>query len=79
MRFGCLKLAKGRNGEALESANRAVQLDPRSLWAQFQSVLLNTFAQRYDDTIRQARSTLEWEPGFGMLRSIPGMAYLEKQ
>jgi TolB-like protein/DNA-binding winged helix-turn-helix (wHTH) protein/cytochrome c-type biogenesis protein CcmH/NrfG len=72
-----LRLAMGRNREAVDSVQRAIHLDPRSFRAQLQAVLVLTFAEKYDDAIRQANKTLEWEPTFFPVRSLLGMAYVE--
>jgi TolB-like protein/Flp pilus assembly protein TadD len=74
-----LSLAMGRNRQAVDSVRRAIHLDPRSFRAQLQAVLVLTFAEEYDEAIRMANKTLQWEPTFFPVRSILGMAHLEKK
>ena len=76
--LACLRMAVGRNDEALDSIGRALRLDPTFLFARFCSAYLLANARRYDESIHQAQRTLEWEPGFALMRSMLGMVYIEK-
>lgn len=69
----CLRMVQGRASEAVQDIDSALRLDPRSLWLHFMAVAFRTNARHYDDALRQARTSLEWEPRFGMLRSFGGV------
>jgi TolB-like protein/DNA-binding winged helix-turn-helix (wHTH) protein/Flp pilus assembly protein TadD len=73
-----LEVAEGRFDDAFKSLDRALLLDPMSLWARFQSVITLTCVRRHDEAIQQAQRGLEWEPEFGIMRSVLGLAHAEK-
>jgi tetratricopeptide (TPR) repeat protein len=76
--LGCLRLAQGRSSEALDAAEKSVLLDPRSFWPQLRQTFLFVFLNRLDDAIRNASSTLAFDPGWGPHRSFLGLAYMQK-
>jgi TolB-like protein/DNA-binding winged helix-turn-helix (wHTH) protein/Tfp pilus assembly protein PilF len=76
--LGFLMAATGRNREATQAIQRAIELDPMSLWAHFQSVLGNTSAGKHEEAERQARRVLGWEPRFGIMRSALGLNLAER-
>lgn len=66
----CLRMMQGRSADAVRDIDAALKIDPRSLWLHFMAVAFRANARQYDSALRQARSSLEWEPRFGMLRSF---------
>ncbi|MEO8126547.1 MAG: winged helix-turn-helix domain-containing protein [Bryobacteraceae bacterium] len=73
--LACLRMVQGRGADALTNIDLALRIDPRSLWLHFMAVLFRTNERRYPDAIRQADQSLDWEPGFGMLRSFTGVIH----
>lgn len=69
----CLRMAQGRSIEALRDIDSALRIDPRSLWLHFMAVAFRANVRQYDQALKQARTSLEWEPRFGMLRSFAGV------
>jgi tetratricopeptide (TPR) repeat protein len=76
--MGFLRMATGQPEESFQAIDRALELDPMSLWAHFQSALMLTCARRNDEAIRRARRALDWEPEFGFMRSVLGITHAEK-
>jgi tetratricopeptide (TPR) repeat protein len=74
-----LKGATGRTDEAQKAIQRAIELDPMSLWAHFQSAMVFTCVRKHDEAERQARRVLGWEPRFGMMRSVLGLNLAERR
>jgi TolB-like protein/DNA-binding winged helix-turn-helix (wHTH) protein/Tfp pilus assembly protein PilF len=73
-----LKGATGQTGESLVAINRAIELDPMSLWARFQSAMTLTCVRKHDEAERQAWRVLGWEPRFGIMRSVLGLNLAER-
>lgn len=69
----CLRIVQGRSSDALRDIDAALRIDPRSLWLHFMAVAFRANARQYDGALKQARTSLEWEPRFGMLRSFAGV------
>jgi hypothetical protein len=67
-----------RRTATIGAIDRALELDPMSLWAHFPSALTLTCARRNDEAIRRARRALDWEPEFGFMRSVLGSTHAEK-
>ena len=76
--LGFLKAATGRPDEAQEAIRHAIELDPMSLWAHFQSAMMSTSLRNYEESERQARRVLSWEPRFGIMRSVLGLNLAER-
>lgn len=73
-----LKGATGRPHESLQAIGRAIELDPMSLWAHFQSAMTLTCLRRHEEAESQARRVLNWEPRFGLMRSVLGLNLAER-
>jgi len=68
----------GRHDEAVEKAQRALELDPVSIFSSMLVAWILYFARRYDDAIRQAEKTLELDADYATALRIVGWAYEER-
>jgi len=76
--MGFLKEAVGQPAAAAQAVERAIELDPVSLWAHMQKSILLTCRRKYRDSERHARQVLAWEPRFGVLRALLGTNLAER-
>jgi len=67
--------ALGRFGDAVESARRAIELDPVGLTWNMGLGHMYYLARRYDEAIEQEIKTLDMDPAFYMTHWILGLAY----
>jgi TolB-like protein/lipoprotein NlpI len=73
----CL-LAQGRDAEALEAAQRSLELDPLSPFAHHSVALVHAYGRRYDVAIAQTQETLRMNPDLEAARLLLGVAYLAR-
>ena len=67
--------ALGRFDEAVEAAQRAIELDPLALAWNMGLGHIYYQARRYDEAIEQETKTLEMDPAFYMTHWVLGLAY----
>jgi eukaryotic-like serine/threonine-protein kinase len=73
--YSHLLMARGRTGESIVEAKRAVELDPLSLAANLNLGWQYHWAKQYDLAVEQLRKTLEIEPNFEQGHWGLGLAY----
>jgi TolB-like protein/DNA-binding winged helix-turn-helix (wHTH) protein/Tfp pilus assembly protein PilF len=77
-RYSLYLMAMGRIQESLLQMNRARDLDPLSISANFSLGWRLYMARQYDQAIEQLRNTLEMDPDFALPRTVLGQAYEHK-
>jgi DNA-binding winged helix-turn-helix (wHTH) protein/tetratricopeptide (TPR) repeat protein len=77
--WGTLLLARGRVDEAAAAMEQAFQLDPLSPFTSNSLSSAYYYARRYDDSIRQARYTLELDENWCGAHAILGVSCLAQR
>ncbi|HEV7842249.1 MAG TPA: tetratricopeptide repeat protein [Pyrinomonadaceae bacterium] len=72
--YGFLLKATGRNEEAIRASQRALELEPLSLFANVSLAWAYYFARDYERAIEQAHKALEMSPRFDFAHWIVGVA-----
>ena len=76
--YSILLRDRGRFGESIAEARRAVELDPLSLIVNANLGDVYFFARRYDEAIRQHRAGRDLDPGFAPTHLYLGTAFAQK-
>jgi serine/threonine-protein kinase len=71
-------MAMGRIDEAIEEADRALELDPVGLIINVVVAMANYYGRRYDRAIEACRRTVEMDPAFSPVYLWLAPAYLQK-
>ncbi|MGH9936464.1 MAG: protein kinase domain-containing protein [Blastocatellia bacterium] len=77
--YGFYFKATGQRESAIQSCQRAQELEPLSLFITLSLAWAYYFARQYDRALEQGRKTLDMDPNFGFAYWHRGMAYIQQQ
>ena len=75
--YAILLSEEGRDGEALQQAERAVALDPLSAAIRQTLSMIHLFGRRYDKAVAEARRALDAEPELPLARQVLARSLVE--
>ena len=73
--FGWFLTLTGNSEEGIEESRRGVEVDPASIETNFFLGLNLYYAHRYDEAIKQLRTTVDMEPNYYLSRMFLGSSY----
>jgi tetratricopeptide (TPR) repeat protein len=77
--YGFYLKATSHHDDAIRACQRALELDPLSLFVQLSLGWAYYFARRYDEALVQSRKVMEMDPNFGFAYWHSGMNYIQQR